>query len=191
VALADLSSFATGHVYVNVVSNVAVGVVTANVNLGNVQNGIFPGTLIFRVDANVEALDLTVTATNLYKGDSAVIAVDQPDGTVALEPNPYVIPLVTSAGAAIAMASGNEVAGGDNIVPFDGGTPASINGLPGTQSLAGRFESSQGGHFSQPVNVTVRWNQGDPELPVGEYSGFVMLTAAVPPVVPPTPPTGG
>ena len=78
VALADLTSSATATVSVNVVSNVAVGVVTGLVNLGNVQTGPFSGTIMFRVDANVQVVTLSVAVSNLYKDDAATSTYPHP-----------------------------------------------------------------------------------------------------------------
>ena len=71
VASADLTSSATAVVSVNVVSNVAVGVVTGLVNLGNIQTGPFSGAIVFRVDANEQVIGLSVAVSNLYKDDAA------------------------------------------------------------------------------------------------------------------------
>ena len=68
-AFADSTGVATGHVYVNVVSNIAVSVITSNVDLGSIQTGLFPGEITFRIDANQEAVAFSVAATQLYKGD--------------------------------------------------------------------------------------------------------------------------
>ena len=162
VALADLEGDATAHVYVEVVANVAVGVQTAVVDLGAVQTGEFDGTVIFRVDANVERLNLYVTATDLYKGDSLTAE--------------SVIPLV-GPGAQIVLDNGSEVQAGDGMLEWE--TAGDIDGFAAQISETGSFESGQNGHFSQDLDVTVTWDQDDPELPMGEYSGFVMLTGMI------------
>lgn len=163
VALADLADEATAHVYVDVVANVAVGVETAVVDLGSVQTGIFAGEVIFRVDANQETLDLQAAVTNLYKGDS----LDAES----------VIPVAAGLGALVEPENGNEIEAGDNILAYTGA--AEINGFPALLTEIGTFESGQNGHFSQNVFVTFAWNQADPELPMGEYSGFCMLRAMI------------
>ena len=163
VSMADLAGEATAHVYVEVVANVAVGVQTAVVDMGAVQTGVFGGEVIFRVDANMERLDLQAAVTNLYKGDSLTAE--------------SVIPVAESAGATIALENGNQVQAGSGVLPYDGVT--TINGFPALLSEVGTFESGQNGHFSQNVYVTFAWDQVDPELPMGEYSGYCMLRAMV------------
>jgi hypothetical protein len=163
-AFADLEGYAQAHVYVEVVANVSVGVQTAVVDLGSVQTGRFAGTVVFRVDANVERLDLQVVATDLYKGDSPTAE--------------SIIPLV-GPGARIVLENGSEVQAGDGVLEWD--TATILNELDGQISEIGTFESGQNGHFSQAVDVTVNWDQTDPELPMGEYSGFVQLCAMIMP----------
>ncbi|MEN6423747.1 MAG: hypothetical protein ABFE13_00175 [Phycisphaerales bacterium] len=163
VTLADLQSEATAHVYVEVVANVAVAVQTAVVDLGNVQTGEFSGEVVFRVDANMERLDLQAAVTPLYKGDSLTAE--------------SVIQIAEGAGVAIACENGSEIEAGDGILAFDGAT--SINGFPALLTEVGTFESGQNGHFSQNVTATFTWDQTDPEMPMGEYSGFCMLRGMI------------
>ena len=158
---------ADAHVFVNVVSNIAVGVVTSNVDLGQIQIGRFPGEVVFRVDANVEQVELSVEASNLYKGD--------------VPTSPYVIPVSTGAatdGALVQCELGNAVAGHGNLLAWLTGV-VMINGFEGVASETWTFESGQDGHFSQDVTVSLEYDQADPELPQGEYSGWVKLVATV------------
>ncbi len=164
VSFAELRGEAVSHVYVEVVANVAVGVVDATVELGTIQTGDFDGTITFRVDANVETIDLQVAVTDLYKGDSLTAEAT--------------IPVSQDAGVLVQPENGNETKGGDNVLAFEGTT--TVNGFPAATTEVGNFESGQTGHFSQDVDVTVTWNQPDPELATGEYSGYVMLTAMIP-----------
>lgn len=165
VTLADLQDEATAHVYVEVAANVAVGVETAVVDLGSVQTGDFSGEVTFRVDANMERLDLQAAVTPLYKGDSLTAE--------------SIIQVAASAGAAVVCENGSEIEAGDGILAFDGAT--TINGFPALLTEVGTFESGQNGHFSQKVAVTFTWNQPDPELPMGEYSGYCMLRGMIVP----------
>lgn len=166
-AMGELAGEADAHMYVNVVSNIAVGVVTSNVNLGQVQIGVFPGQIIFRVDANVEQVAMCVQASNLYKGDVASSI--------------YLIPVKTGLatdGALVQPALGNAIAGHGNLLAWLAGV-VQVNGFNGVASECWTFESSQGGHFSQDVTVNLEYDQIDPELPKGEYSGWVKLIATV------------
>ncbi len=169
VALADLRDEATAHVYVEVVANVAVGVETAVVDLGSIQTGQFSGEVVFRVDANQETLDLQAAVTDLWKGDSL-------DAEAT-------IPIYAGAGVLVEPENGNEIQAGDNVLAF-GGTEE-INGFPAMNTEIGTFESGQAGHFSQNVYVTFTWDQVDPELPMGEYSGFCLLRAMILPTATP------
>jgi len=166
---AELEGDADAHLYVDVVSNIAVGVVTSNVDLGNVQIGPFPGQVIFRIDANVEQVSITVTASNLYKGDVAS--------------SPSFIPVSTgtsSDGALVEPDEGNAMEGHGNLLQWLAGVVV-LNGMNGVASETWDFESGQSGHFSQNVTVSLEYDQADPELPKGEYSGWVKLAASVMP----------
>jgi hypothetical protein len=165
VASADLTSSASAVVSVNVVSNVAVGVVTGLVNLGNIQTGPFSGSIIFRVDANLQVIDLSVAVSNLYKDDAPTSA--------------YFIPVYVLPGVAVVPVIGSELpAGEDNVLPYVT-TPIFVGPYAGLATVFGVFGSGQNNHFSQEVVVTPSWIQLDPELPTGEYSGLVILTAVL------------
>ncbi len=167
-ASADLESMATAHVYVDVVSNIAVRVNNSIVDAGDVQTGVFNATIEFRVDANHEDIDLACYASDLWKGD------DPTNDEVAP------IPLYFQAGCLIDPINANPTGAASPVASFDSGTTTDVNGFPsyGTNSI--NFESSQNGHFSQEVYVTVAWNQDDPEKPKGEYSGVVKLLGMIP-----------
>jgi len=165
VAFADLTSNATANVAVHVVSNVAVGVVTTVVDFGNIQTGPFGGPIIFRVDANVQVLFLGVAVSNLYKDDAPT--------------SPYFIPIDVAAGVGVAPVIGSELpTGEDNRLAYDL-SPIFVGPFIGLQTVGGLFGSGQNNHFSQEVVVTPTWVQIDNELPTGEYSGLVMLTAVI------------
>jgi len=165
VASADLTSSATATVYVNVVSNVAVGVVTGLVNLGNIQTGPFSGAIVFRVDANVQVIGLSVAVSNLYKDDAPT--------------SEFLIPVLVAPGVAVVPVIGSELpAGEDNKLPY-ADTPVFVGPYAGLSTVVGTFGSGQNNHFSQEVVVTPSWNQPDDELPTGEYSGLVVLTAVI------------
>lgn len=164
-ALADTEGMATAHVYVNVNPNVAVGVITPNVDLFTVQTGIFCGQIIYRIDANSEQVCLAVGPTYLYKGN------DPTDPTVAP------ILLALDEGVVIEPTDANPLNGDPNVADYM--FEFIFNGFVGVQTEFICFESSQPGYFSQDVYVTVCWDQDDPEKPQGQYSGFVTLWATI------------
>ena len=164
-AYADLESSASSHVWVDVEANIAVGS-TGSMDLGAVQTGDFAGTLIFRVDANNEDVFLTCGASALYKGDD-------PNNT-DVDP----IPLNQSAGCDVVPTFGKRMEGLSSNLSY-GSDLEVIEGFNLVKTEAGHYESSQNGHFSQDVSVTVTWMQPDPEKPQGEYSGIVALWGAI------------
>lgn len=166
---AVLSGEAQAKVWVEIVANIAVGVETPYVDIGQVASGKFCAPIVYRVDANLEQVCFYVIATDLYKGD---------------DPNsPYLIPVCTDTAVDLTIPQGNEkntiTGGGDNklawLLPRN--PDFELNGFSAAQTETSCWESSQGGHFSQPVTVVVCWDQEDPELPTGEYSGWVKLVA--------------
>jgi hypothetical protein len=169
VASADLQSNATAHVWVDVAANVAVTTIDSQVNLGSVQLGSFDANILFRVDANMENVDLWVYATKLYKGDDPTNSDVKP------------IEVNNTGGVVIAPKNANATKGGSNVAAYNG--DIELDGFSGYSFAPINFESSQNGHFSQDVNVTVSYIQDDPEKPMGEYSGKVRLYCML------TPPT--
>lgn len=161
VAFADLDGDASSHVWVDVVPNVAVAVLDTQVDIGEIQTGDFSSTITFRVDANMEDVNLSALVTDLYKGD------DPTDATVA----PIVVN--NAAGVVIAPTDANPTNGATNVAILAPG--ALFGDFTASQSSEINFESSQNGHFSQDVDVTVTWTQDDPEKPQGEYSGHVQF----------------
>ncbi len=161
VCFADTENSAVAKVYVKVDPNVAIRPLTAIVNAGSVQVGLFSADVLFRVDANKESVQFFAAASPLYKGDDPK--------------NSEVAPIPLANGAVIQPTNANPIAGGTNVAQYV--LPTTIDEFPAQQTEAIIFESSQGGHFSQDVNVKFSWNQSDPEKPMGEYSGKVKLTA--------------
>jgi len=167
--LADLENNAMAHVFVDVDPNVAVMALTGNIDLGSVQIGSFDGNAIFRVDANEEAVTLGVATTHLYKGN------DPFNNDVAP------LPVDTNRGAVIDPANANPVEGGSNVAQYGGAVvvDTSYGPMEGFRTNDITFESSQNGHFSQDVSVTVGWDQPDPEQVQGQYSGYIVLYSAL------------
>lgn len=164
-AIAEETGHATAHTFVDVDPNIAVNVLTPNVDLGTIQMGMFPGVFLFRVDANVEMVTLWVEATYLYKGNDPF--------------DPLVPPILIDReiGVTVSPANANPIEGGRNVLMFDELTD--YNGFVAWLTDDMEFESSQPGYFSQDVMVTLQWRQEDPEKPQGEYSGWVLLFASV------------
>jgi len=163
----DTSGSATAAVRVLVNPNVGISAVNPTVDAGTVQTGDFTAGIDFQVDANQQEVSFYVAASALYKGDD-------PTST---QVNP--IPLNLSAGVLVQPANGNATGGHSNTLVFLSSPGPVVNGFPTSQTETAQYSSSQNNHFSQNVHVTVTWTQGDPELPTGEYSGVVQLTALI------------
>ncbi len=158
---------ATAHVYVNVVPNIAVGVQTANVYMGQMGVGTRQAQIIFRVDANVEAVNLAVVASHLYKGDDP-----DPEGAG------YQIP-VAGNGILVNPLDANPTAGASEYLAWKTASPVLSGDWFVRETIEQEYESKQAGHFSQDVYVTVEYENKDSELPTGEYSGWVKLVAQI------------
>jgi hypothetical protein len=168
IAMADPTDNATSHVFLNIVENIAVSAIDANIAAANLQTGEVSLPIRFRVDANTEAVDLSVLVTKLYKGDD-------PAGTEVTPINP------SGTGVIIDPANANEMNGGDGVAEYVGGgnIVTAKGNFVGSMTQEVIFESSQSGHFSQDVVVIPAWSNSDDEKPVGQYSGYVVLYAAV------------
>jgi hypothetical protein len=165
VALADKQSEATAQVWVEIVANISIGVDNPVLDLGDFQTGLLDGTVTFRVDSNVETVNLYVLATSLYKGGDTT------------DPEVAPIPVALNVPVQVAFDNGGETEAGDNLLAWT--YTGDINGVPAAQTESGEFESSQDGHFSQDVSITCTWNQADAEKTTGEYSGFVKLVGLI------------
>jgi hypothetical protein len=170
-AFADEVDSACAHVFVNILPTVAVSA-PVDVLLDAIQaTQCLRASLVFQVEANLQTIDMFVTVSNLYKGDDPA--------------SEYFIPVKPGhddKDVKVQPANGSETfaGGGDNWLAYTD-TPTTLKGYAALETEIGTFESGQSGHFSQDVTVSVSWTQDNPELPVGEYSGWVMLTAMVPP----------
>lgn len=166
---ADTDSHSMAHVYVSVVSNISVQTLTSIVSLGDIQVGDISGTLGFRVDANMEAVALSVQASKLYKGSDPT--------------NIEVAPIDFDAerGATYNADNANPLQGASNVAPCSLGQRV-VNVSEGMEFYTCDsifFESSQDGHFSQDVEVELHWVQNDPEKTTGEYGGYVYFMASI------------
>jgi hypothetical protein len=158
------SARATSSVYIQVAPAIAVSSATPLVDLGSIMSGMFSATLTWRVDANQEAVQFFLEASDLYKGDNPL------DGTVAP------IALNTFMKAGIIAEAGNEMNAGDNQAAWVS-VGDNIGSYPTKKTETVSYESSQNGHFSQNITSTIFYIQPNPEQPTGQYSGKVRLTA--------------
>jgi hypothetical protein len=170
-AYADQGASAAAHVYLQVDPNISMGAETAVMDGGTVQMGNIAIPLIFRIDANTEAVALSAQVTPLFKGNDplsevAPIAINLSSGVV-MDPD-----AANRVGGYVGPVTAEYLAGVDY-------TAADGSVWPAQETEAIVFESSQNAHFSQNVEIKPTWNQADPEKPMGEYSGFVILYGSV------------
>jgi hypothetical protein len=169
--IADTGASATVNVKMTVNPNVSMSAIFANVDAGTVQTGDKSAVCAFRVDANSQEVFFQVNASNLYKADDANSS--------------NVILLDVSKGAIVQPVMGNATNFHGNTLNFFGTSGPVVAGFPTASTEQAQFQSSQTGVFSQEVDVTVTWNQTNPEQVAGEYSGVVQLVASL------LPTTGG
>ena len=159
----DTFASATARVTVIVSPSMAVSAVE-KVTVHCVQAGPVEATVTFLIEANLHRARLYVEASDLYKGS------DPSNSEVAP------IPLDTTAAARIEPASAAPADGGANRAGWVGaGEPIGTFETHLSETL--EFVSAQDGRFSQEVDVTLTWNQDDPDRPLGTYGGMVRLTA--------------
>jgi hypothetical protein len=172
-ASADELGNASAHVYLNINPNISMGAISSIVDGGTLQTGSATIEIVFRIDANTEAVIMSGFVSPLFKGND-------PAGT---EVPPLAVDL--NAGLKIDPETATEVQGGDGTATYIGAAAspwsAPEGDFPGFSTEELVFESSQDGHFSQDVVVTATWLNDDPEKPQGEYSGYVVLFGGVVP----------
>jgi hypothetical protein len=162
---ADTAASSTVNVSVQVNPNVSLRPLFLNVNAGTVQTGPVTAFCQFEVDANSEQVSFQVNASNLYKGDDPTTSI--------------FIPLNLSAPVLVQPVNGNAILPHSNYLCYAEGVGLSVGGFYTFSTEIVGFESSQPGVFSQEVDVTVTWLQGNAELPQGQYSGVVQLVATL------------
>ena len=127
-----------------------------------------PANVRFLVSANAQEVELQVACTDLYQAGD-------PRST-------HRIP-VAGAGVRITCEHGHAVAGGDTLLRWQDSLPAGLlpAGWTGAVTEAATFTASPAATFSQNVAVEVTWNTTDPDLPLGEYQGYVKLIGLIRP----------
>lgn len=169
-AMADQQDSGACQVLVNIVSNVSVSPDAPTVTVDNIQTGLIDVSCVFNVQANVQLLDLSVQASDLYKhSDSS-----------------YTIPLnIEPDSVDVQNEQGEPVGGASTTLTFDPALTSTVtaNGrdYPAIGTPNKTYGSGQGELWDQQVTVAVSWNQGDNTLPTGQYSGAIQLTAMVTP----------
>ncbi|MBN2130400.1 MAG: hypothetical protein JW741_12930 [Sedimentisphaerales bacterium] len=159
-------AFGVFNVYVNVLGMIAVSTPESVVVLDRFSPpGQIPARVTFRIDSNLETIDLQVFSTHLYK-----------DGSPASE---QVIP-VAGAGTSVEPDHGNETGPGgvDNFLEWDDTAWTHPSGMLGRETVVGSFDSGQNAKFSQDVEVAIKWNATDGQLAPGEYIGYVRLVGS-------------
>ena len=151
-----------------VVPNIAVSGPVDYQNIGQVaagDQGKIIALIPFRVHANTEAVRLQICATDLYKGNDPASS--------------YIIPLCQDTLPEVVTTEAEAIGQSDNTLPWDLSTPYASHGQTGLCTEAIIFESGQNGTFSIDFSVKVGWQNDDPELPQGYYTGYVKLVADV------------
>jgi hypothetical protein len=145
------------------------------------------GLVTYEIHGNTQYVDMYVDATCLYKGStSSSINIIPIAGTGATVKALYGQPingdpeLLNWAGTPITWSVDEDPVTHIGITKITGGA-VTINGMKGNRSVVRRYESGQGGSFSQDVDVQCNWFNPNAELPIGQYGGFVRLTAMVVP----------
>jgi hypothetical protein len=172
-ASADTEASAAAHIFAEVTETVAVSFPDINVDLGSIQaTGELTANLTYRLDCNLQTVDIQVLVTNLHKGDDP--------NSVNIIPVKGAIDGTQTHDVYVQPGAGNETlaGGGDNWLQYSGA--ATYMGLGAMVTNASSFESGAP-TFSQDVVVTCAWQEKtNTELLPGEYSGWVVMTVTVP-----------
>ena len=172
-ALARTASDASGasaQVAVRIPAHITVsGPAVVAVDLRDHQIGSsIPANVRFLVSANAQEVELQVACTDLYQaGDPTSV---------------HRIP-VAGPGVRITCERGRAVAGGDALLQWQQSPPAGLlpAGWTGAVTETATFTAFPAATFSQNVAVEVSWTATDPDLPLGEYRGYVKLIGLIQP----------
>ena len=163
-------SEATARVVVRIPAHITVsGPAVVAVDLHDHQIGSpIPANVRFLVSANAQEVELQVACTDLYQAGDPTSA--------------HRIP-VAGPGVRITCEHGHAVAGGDALLQWQQSPPAGLlpAGWTGAVTEAATFTAAPAAVFSQNIAVEVTWNTTDPDLPLGEYQGYVKLIGLLQP----------
>ena len=166
---ADTQATGVARVLVTVPPSIAVAPIQPLWDLSTVQKGSFSAIITWRVEANVQSIQMMLEASDLYKADD-------PSNT-EIAP----VPLDSTRPADILAEHATATNGAGSGVSWIGpGAP--INNFPTMRSDTVIYESSQLGTFSQLVTTRVYYDQQDAIKPMGQYGGRVRITTLIPPM---------
>lgn len=177
-ALADLNGGNFKRVAISVQPSIVVGAEASSTVAGTLQTGTKTLDVPFRIDANTQSVVIQAFVTDLFKADqgganfSGHSIPHTGNVSVKVSPSPdaeFGGQLVGANGPATLAYEG----AAQPIVAPDG---LSWNFYPTVQGL---YESGIRGRFSHDVTLDASWKNTNAELPMGTYSGWVRLYAAV------------
>ena len=157
---ADTEGDAVATATVEIIPNITIAQDPTGADMQEIQTGLFSGDFVFRIDSNMQYVTIGICASDLYKGG-------QTGGEV------LPIPVADSEGVIVNPEFSNA-----STLAYNTDDP-DVGGLAGSSFTQQEFESTQSGHFSADVDVTVTWDQDDAEKPQGDYSGYVKLFALI------------
>lgn len=198
---ADTTAMAVTHVYAGILPYVTIGTSSGSVNSGG-PNSACPGyagskdgicwssnnnlgdhmpapvhgTFTFFVEANVQQIEFSCGATDLFKGG---ITMDITPGNSHDDP----IPLDKDYGCTISMDGAMPQGGNTPTASFAGGLSDLLQGIQSEWVVWKTNAINFHANFPEPsrnVSIDLRWNHTNPEQRIGEYSGFVKLYAMIP-----------
>jgi hypothetical protein len=132
-----------------------------DVDMTALQAGEVSGDFPFRVESNSQEIEISVQASHLYKGS---------------DPNSLnMIELSKNEQAEIFVK-------GANPRPYKGTFSRAVDvhgGFRGYVADPVIMESGDRGFFSNDMEIGLTWTNNDPELPVGQYTGYVKVIGVV------------
>ena len=138
-------------------------------DMSTVLTGSFSATVTWRIEANVQTIQMMLEASDLYRDDDPSKTEIPP------------IPLDTTKPAYFTGEFGRLTSGGGNQASWTGpGTPNS--GFPTKQTETVFYQSSQASITNQLVSTQIYFDQQEKIKPTGAYSGRIKITALIPPV---------
>jgi len=164
------TSSATARVYATVVPSITVSeprIVTIDLQEHQMDAPI--GTQVqFLVRANTQNVELQVACTDLYRAGDPSSACKIPVGGLGVD---------------VAHEHHDARIGGSRLLPWCSAPLVGLlpPGWTGAVTEVGLFQTTAAPTFTQNVTVGVSWQPPGPNLPIGEYTGFVRLIGMVRP----------
>lgn len=155
---------AVARVFVRIVPAISVETLDASVDPPEATTGKWPTEMTFRVEANVQRVNMRVAATDLHRDGRA----DNPD-------------FISLADQGVSIRAQAATPAGKHTDKLAWAGTDTFNEMRAQLSKDTDLRSDEKDHFGQDVSVSLEYDRATPELPQAQYGGYIKLLTYVTP----------